>query len=92
MGRRCGWRAVLAVLVGIALVAPVAVPAGAQDVLLEPDPELDTKTELSPRVVGGTKAPAGAWPSQVGLLHRSNTRTTSRPSSAAAPSSPDRGC
>lgn len=61
---RAGRRSTLAGLVLVALVLGALAPAaGAQDPAPEPKPERST------RIVGGTQAPPGAWPSQVGILY-----------------------
>lgn len=57
-------RAFTAVALAAALVLAAATPAGAQEEPASPEPDFST------RVVGGSTAPPGAWPSQVGLLHR----------------------
>lgn len=59
--RRLAVAATLVLTLGVGAFSPAA---GAQD----PDPQ--PKPEGAGKIVGGTQAPSGAWPSQVGLLSR----------------------
>ncbi len=57
-------RGMTGALVLAAVLLATAIPAGAT----APDAGDDTGSAPSTRIVGGTTAPPGAWPSQVGLL------------------------
>jgi secreted trypsin-like serine protease len=60
-------KAVVAVLLALVALASASVPAQAQA------PQVAGDGTPSTRIIGGTQAPAGAWPGQVGLLTSSES-------------------